>query len=246
MTPFSADSPAVAHGIGLFETILVVGGQAFDLPEHFRRMASSAAALGFPVPGERAFRSAVARAIRGASDECALRCVYAEDTTRWRLVASTFPIPATTIRRRKGARVITLDRSLVRSLPEHKLTSYAVSMVGLRQAVDAGADEGLFVDRRGRVLEGTTTNVFAVDGDTLITARDGILPGTVRARVIEHASRVVYRPPTVDELRNGSFLTSSLTGLAPITTVDGLRCAPPGPVFARLREAFGTPASRAG
>jgi branched-subunit amino acid aminotransferase/4-amino-4-deoxychorismate lyase len=236
MIRFAADSPAVAHGIGLFETMLVVGGQAFDLSQHSRRMADSAAALGFPLPSERAFRSAVARAVRGVRGECALRCVYAEDTTRWRLVASTFPIPATTLRRRKGARVITLDRSLVRSLPQHKLTSYAVSLIGLRQAIDAGADEGLFVDRRGRVLEGTTTNVFAIDGETLITARDGILPGIMRAWVIEHASRVVYRAPTVDELRNGSFLTSSLTGLAPITTVDGVRCAPPSATFASLVE----------
>lgn len=234
-TRFAADSPAVAHGIGLFETMLVVGGQAFALPEHFRRMADSAEALGFPPPTERAFRSAVARAVRSVDEECALRCVYAEDTARWRLVATTFPIPATTLRRRNGARVITLDRSLVRSLPQHKLTSYATSIIGLRQAMDAGADEGLFVDRRGRVLEGTTTNVFAIDGETLITARDGVLPGIMRAWVIEHASRVVYRAPTTDELRNGSFLTSSLTGLAAITMIDDVRCAPPGMAFVKLR-----------
>ena len=236
MTRFAADSPAVAHGIGLFETILVAGGQAFALSEHYRRMADSAAALGFPLPSERAFRSAVARAVRGVTGECALRCIYAEDTTGWRLVASTFPIPATTLRRRKGARVITLDRSLVRALPQHKLTSYAASILGLRQATDAGADEGLFVDRRGRVLEGTTTNVFAIDGETLITARNAILPGITRAWVIENAQRVVYGAPTVEELRNGSFLTSSLTGLAPIEFIDGIRCEPPGAAFAKLRR----------
>ena len=125
----------------------------------------------------------------------ALRCLYAQDSTGWKVVATTFPIPATTLRRRRGARVITLARDLVRALPQHKLTSYAVSMIGLRQAIDADADEGLFVDRRGRVLEGTTTNVFAIDGETLITARDAILPGIVRAWVIENASRVLYRPP---------------------------------------------------
>lgn len=236
MTRFAADSPAVAHGLGLFETMLVVRGQAFALPEHFRRMANSAETLGFPPPSERAFRSAIARALRDVAGECALRCVYAEDTTRWRLVATTFPIPATTLRRRKGARVITLDRALVRALPQHKMTSYAASIVGLRQATDAGADEGLFVDRRGRVLEGTTTNVFAIDGETLITTREGILPGIVRAWVIENASRVVYRAPTVDELQKGSFLTSSLTGLAPIAMIDGVRCEAPGPLFAQLRR----------
>jgi branched-subunit amino acid aminotransferase/4-amino-4-deoxychorismate lyase len=228
MTSFAADSPAVAHGMGLFETMLVVGGQVFDVDAHFRRMAASAEALGFPVPEERTFRDAVA-----------LRCVYVQDTARWQLVATTAPIPATTLRRRKGARVITLDRELTRALPRHKLTSYAPSMIGLHQAIAAGADEGLFVDRRGRVLEGTTTNVFAIDGSTLITARTGILPGIVRAWVLENAPRaglgIVHRAPTVEELRNGSFLTSSLTILAPITHLDGIRCLSPGPVFAKLR-----------
>jgi branched-subunit amino acid aminotransferase/4-amino-4-deoxychorismate lyase len=237
---FAADSPAVAHGLGLFETLLVVRGQVFDLREHFRRMAASAETLGFPLPDEHTFRETVTRAAKekDLTPECALRCLYAEDSTRWRLVATTFSIPKTTLRRRKGARAITLARDLVRALPQHKLTSYAASIVGLRQAIDAGADEGLFVDRRGRVLEGTTTNVFAIDGETLITARDAILPGIVRAWVIEHASRVLYRPPTIEELRNGSFLTSSLTELAPITTIDGIRCAPLGAAFQKLRAKY--------
>jgi branched-subunit amino acid aminotransferase/4-amino-4-deoxychorismate lyase len=241
MTSFAADSPAVAHGMGLFETMLVVGGQVFDVDAHFARLAASALVLGFPVPEERAFRDAVTRAARKVlSGEAALRCLYVQDTDRWRLVATTSPIPATTLRRRNGARVITLDRGLSRALPQHKLTSYAPSIIGLQQAIAAGADEGLFVDRRGRVLEGTTTNVFAIDGSTLITARTGILPGIVRAWVLEDAARagldIAYRSPTFDELRNGSFLTSSLTTLAPITHLDGVRCQSAGAVFARLRK----------
>lgn len=220
---FAADSPAVAHGLGLFETMLVVGGQVSKIDAHFARLAASAAALGFPAPDARAFRSAVARAVnkKDLTPESALRCVYAEDSTGWRLTATTFPIPATTLRRREGARVITLDRTFVRSLPQHKMTSYAVCALGLRQAIAAGADEALFVDAQGRVLEGTSTNVFAVSGDTLITARDGVLPGIMRASVIENAPHVIYRPPAIEELREGSFLTSSLTGIAPIVSVNG-------------------------
>jgi branched-subunit amino acid aminotransferase/4-amino-4-deoxychorismate lyase len=241
MTSFAADSPAVAHGMGLFETMLVVRGQAFDVEAHFRRIATSAEALGFPVPEERAFRNTVTLAARKVrADEVALRCIYVEDTARWRLVATTSPIPATTLRRRKGARVITLGRDLSRALPQHKLTSYAASIVGLRRAIAAGADEGLFVDARGRVLEGTTTNVFAIDGSALITARTGILPGIVRAWVLEKAAsaglEIVHRAPTIEELRNGSFLTSSLTTLAPIVKIDGVRCLSPGPAFTRLRK----------
>lgn len=250
MTRLSSDSPAVAHGIGLFETMLVVRGQVFHCDEHFRRLAASARALNFPPPSERTFRAAVARAAQQSLDEAALRCLYIatgadlDDAASWQLTATTGPIPPTTLRRRKGARVITLDRNLTRALPEHKLTSYAASVVGLRTAIAAGADEGLFLDRRGRVLEGTNTNVFAIHESTLITApvRAGILPGIVRAWVLEHAAHVGLeireRTPTVDELRNGSFLTSSLTKLAPIVKLDGVACARPGRAFLRLRRMY--------
>ena len=250
MTRLSPDSPAVAHGIGLFETLLVVRGQVFHVDEHFRRLAASCRTLNFPPPSERTFRAVVARAAQQSLDEAALRCLYIatgmdlDDGASWQLTATTGPIPPITLRRRKGARVITLDRNLARALPEHKLTSYAASIVGLRNAIDAGGDEGLFLDRRGRVLEGTATNVFAVADSTLITApvKAGILPGIVRAWVLDHASRVgleiIERTPTVDELRNGSFLTSSLTTLVPIVKLDGVACARPGRAFLQLRRMY--------
>jgi branched-subunit amino acid aminotransferase/4-amino-4-deoxychorismate lyase len=252
MKSVSPESPAVAHGLGLFETMLVRRGQVFQLEEHFRRLAASAHALQFPLPAEKVFRDAIGQAAGTVAnlDEAALRCLYIATGKElaagrsWQLLATTGPIPATTLRRRKGARVITLDRSLSRSLPGHKLTSYAASVVGLRMAIAAGADEGLFVDGRGAILEGTATNVFAMDGAKLITTpvRAGILPGIVRAWVLEHAAgaglEVIERKPTVAELRRGSFLTSSLTTLAPIVRIDGLPCARPGSFLARLRRRF--------
>ena len=238
MIRLRADSPAVAHGMGLFETMLVVRGVVVQRDEHFARLAASAEALGFPPPDARAFRAAVARAAKHADDEAALRCLYVQDVDRWRLIATVGPIPPVTLRRRNGARAITLDRSFSRALPEHKLTSYAASTIGLQRAINAGADEALFVDRDGRVLEGTATNVFALNGSTLITAPRGILPGIVRASVLERARAVgldvIERAPTVDELRDGGFLTSSLTLLAPLVELDGRACRPPNSAFAAL------------
>lgn len=212
----------------IFETMLVVRGHVVQAAEHFARLRTSAIALGLPVPDERAFRDAIAGA-----DEGMVRCVYDG------MFAATFgPIPPRTLRRRKGARVMTLDRGIVREQPEHKLTSYAEWLRG--QTIDI--DEALFVDRRGHILEGLTTNVFAIDGDTLITARDRVLPGIVRAWVLANASRaglrVAHRRPSVDELRRGAFLTSSLTLLAPIVQLDGVACARPGPAFATLQRLY--------
>ena len=221
---------------GLFETMLAIGGRVVQREEHFARLARSARELGLPAPDEEAFRAAVASAVR-SEEEMAVRCIYENA----RFTASAGPIPIVTLHRRDGAHVVTLGPGVVRDRPSHKLTSYITS----RPAIPAGANEALFVDGRGHILEGTTTNVFAVAGETLITAGDNILPGIVRAWVIEHATKVIQRRPTVAELRAGSFLTSSLTPLAPIVTVDGVGCEAPGREFERLREMYSLSLSRA-
>ena len=241
----SVDAPALAHGLGLFETLLVVRGRAVQVEEHLQRMLASARALSFPLPDEDAFRLAVTKAAKEVAslEEAALRCMFlAMSDTAWRLTASAAPIPATTLLRRRRGRAITLAHG--RALPEHKLTSYAASTIGLRQAIAQGAEEGLFLDSRGRVLEGTATNVFAIDDATLLTApvHAGILPGVVRAWVLAHAARagltVVERAPSMEELRRGGFFTSSLTTLAPIRRIDGIACAAPGTTFTKLRRDY--------
>jgi len=214
---------------GLFETMLAIGGGVVQREEHFARLARSARELGLPEPDEEEFRAAVAGAER-SEEEMAVRCIYENA----RFTATAGPIPIVTLHRRDGAHVVTLDRGVVRDRPSHKLTSYLTS----RPAIPAGANEALFVDGRGHILEGTTTNIFAVAGETLITAHDAVLPGIVRAWVIEHATKVIERRPTVAELRAGSFLTSSLTPLAPLVTLDGVACKPPGSVFEELRRKY--------
>jgi len=241
----SPDAPALAHGLGLFETMRAVRGRVVEAEEHLARMLASARTLAFPAPDADAFRRALAKAAKGvaAMDEAALRCLYIDaGEGPWRLLATAHAIPETTLRRRRRGRAIALAHA--RALPAHKLTSYAASTIGLRQALAKNADEGLFVDRKGRVLEGTATNIFAIDGDTLVTAplRDGILPGVVRAWVIANAARVgvniIERAPAIDELRAGSFFTSSLTTLAPIRAVDGRACRTPSRAFAALRRLY--------
>jgi branched-subunit amino acid aminotransferase/4-amino-4-deoxychorismate lyase len=239
-----AGAPALVHGIGLFETMRVVRGRVLHQEAHFDRMLASAQALGFENPASSRFHAETARALAAfgaCAGEASMRCSWIQcDPDDWRMLATASEIPDVTLRRRRRGRVITLGRELVRSMPVHKLTSYAACVIGLQNAVAAGADEGLFVDSRRRILEGTSTNVFAIDGETLLTPpiRAGILPGVTRALVIDEAHargwRVVERTLTKDDLLRGSFLTGSLTGIAAIRVLDGAPCRAPSAV--RLRK----------
>ena len=245
MKQLGIQSPAVAHGIGLFETMLVIDGRVLFADEHFERMRRSASDIGFPAPDANRFQDAVLAAAQQGAGESAVRCVYAAggsigDPRSWTLEAEGGPIPTVTLLRRAHGRAMTLDGSYTRSLPQHKLTSYAICVIGLQRALAAGSDEALFVDSGGAVLEGTATNVFAIANDSLITApiAAGILPGVMRAWVLAEAARrgiaIENRAPALAELRQGAFLTGSLTLLTPVRAVNGAACRAPGEVFTAI------------
>jgi branched-chain amino acid aminotransferase len=252
MTRVDAFSPAAAHGAGLFETILVVRGQPVLYEEHVARLLSSCDALDFARPDVARLRGHVLRQLAPLARrrEIALRIAWLATTddpaksSSWTVATSIGPLPRGTIGRRRHGRAIVLPREHARALPRHKTTSYLPSIVALHAARAAGADEALFVDARGRILEGATTNVFAVDGRRLITppVSAGLLPGIMRGWVIANAPRlglrVVERLLTREMLLKGSFMTGSLTNIAPIRILDGKSCGDVEAIVRPLQDLF--------
>jgi branched-subunit amino acid aminotransferase/4-amino-4-deoxychorismate lyase len=244
------DAPALARGIGFFETILVVKGRPAFLDEHFERMRSGAESIGFPGPAASAFVKEAARATKEVArhEEASIRISWlaiGSDLDRlgsWKLVSTSGRVPEATLRRRARGRVIVLGSSMGRTRPELKTVSYVPSVLGLREAARRDADEALFTNDEGEILEGTTSNVFALAGDTLITppVSAGLLPGVMRRWVVENAERagleVRERTLTRDDLLAGSFLTGSLTRIARIRFLDEIRCRLPGPKLRRLER----------
>ena len=68
-----------------------------------------------------------------------------------------------------------------------KTTSYAENVLALDIARERGASEAIFADTRGRVSEGTGSNIFWSDGERLHTPPldTGCLAGVTRALLLE-------------------------------------------------------------
>ena len=115
-------------------------------------------------------------------------------------------------------------------LPGVKSTSYAVNMAAEAEAKRRGADEAVFVDGDGLVLEGTVTNVWWRKGETLFTPalELGILAGVTRAALLEIAPSCGYGVEEgtfpLDELRSAdeAFTSSSVREVMPLVELDGL------------------------
>ena len=246
------DAPALARGVGFFETLWVLDRRPIFFEAHLARLRTSCAALAGPGPRPSAVRDAARRALReaGRGGEYGMRWSYLAvardiDAPRsWRFFAMLFPIPPEILRKRRGVRAVLLPRGWERTTPRWKTIDYRASIAGARLARGKSAEEGIFLDARGRVREGTASNVFLLSGRRAATApvSAALLPGVVRSWVIENAPRVGLaveeRSFSSERLCRGGFFTSSLTGIAPIESLDGERCARPAPVLADLRALY--------
>ena len=121
-----------------------------------------------------------------------------------------------------GVKVITAE--LVRKDPRIKDTGFISSSIVERAQVDADVFEVLLT-KNGNILEGMTSNFYATKGNTLITARRGILLGVTRRAILRLARgqgmSIIYHSPSVDKKFHEAFLTSSSRGVVPIIAIDG-------------------------
>ncbi|WP_306116870.1 MULTISPECIES: aminotransferase class IV [unclassified Roseovarius] len=117
---------------------------------------------------------------------------------------------------------------------------------GLFEAKDAGYETVILSDHNGNVTEGPGFNLFALKGDTVITADTGVLHGITRQTALElcRAKGLVTeeRALPVDELMQADevFLSSSGGGIIPVRQI-GERVfsnGAAGPVASGLRQDY--------
>lgn len=111
----------------------------------------------------------------------------------------------------------------------------------LIQAIQAGADEALMLDPSGFVSSCNSTNFFVVRHGALWTSSgrycfNGITRATV-VRLAREAGIPVHEGDfTLAEVyaADEAFVTGTLAGLTPVSSVDGRALAPLGPLTQRL------------
>jgi branched-chain amino acid aminotransferase len=237
-------------GDGVFETLKTVDGVPFALSRHLGRLRRSAAGLDLIVPDDATIRNAI--------DVVLADTAIARGRLRITVSSGVGPLgsgrggqPATVVVAHTeaapwppAARLATVpwprnERGATAGL---KTTSYADNVVALRASHHAGADEALFLDTRGRVCEGTGSNIFYFVNGHLVTPSlaTGCLAGVTRALVMELVDVMVADAP-VELLGSAeeAFITSSTRDVLPVSHLDGIPfpCCP-GPRTTAALEAL--------
>ncbi len=133
---------------------------------------------------------------------------------------------------------------LRRENPHAKDTRFIATARAAYGRLPAGIEEGLLVDK-GCLLEGLSSNFFAVVDGVLRTDEERVLLGVTRSLVLEMADGLVAVERSavrVAELPRASeaFLTSVSREVLPVVRIDGrsLGEGRVGPVTRRIREGF--------
>jgi branched-subunit amino acid aminotransferase/4-amino-4-deoxychorismate lyase len=179
----SATDRALTHGLGLYETLKLVGAVPVFFEEHLARLQSGLDELGIEPPFAKAELAAqICRLSRegGTTDgACRLLVTAGPPDGRASLLIQNerreFPHRPLAVVTYRGVRV----------RAQLKAMTVMQSYLAQRAAGAAGADDAILVDDEGRIFEGATSNMFIVRGGGLVTppAEGAILPGVMRAKM---------------------------------------------------------------
>lgn len=239
--------------LGVYGALRTFGHDRFlDLDGHLARTRRSVQRLGWDYTFDEArMRRCLDAACTGAPfaemrvrfDVLAAPATALGTRSRELIALAPFTPPAREVYQR-GVQVVT-TRALSRGDPLSKTADFVARRRRIERETP-GAYERLIVDAGGAILEGFSSNFYAVCGGVLVTAGEGVLEGITRRIVLDLATArgvpVALRPPRLDELDSAqeAAISSSSRGLVPVVGIDGRPVGKgvPGPVITGLREAY--------
>lgn len=247
-------------GDGVYEVIPVYSGRPFRLKQHLQRLENNLAAIRIDKPLSHAEWEAIIRRLiedHGAVDQALYLQVtrgmaakrdhaFPADATPT-VFAMTNPLPKPDQERnRQGFAAITVNDERWNNCHIKAITLLA-NLLARQEAVDAGAQEAIFI-RDGKAVEGAASNLFIVRDRLLITPPRSkhLLPGITRDFVLElaagHGIPYAEAEIPVEELKNADeiWMTSSIREILPITSLDGkpVGSGVAGPGWLRMQELF--------
>jgi branched-chain amino acid aminotransferase len=253
------------YGDGVFEGIRSYNGVVFHLKEHIDRLYNSAHAIMLEVPiTKEEMSGAVLETLRRNNlKDAYIRLVVTRGVGDLGLDPRKCPKPSVIIitvpvlklyDEEKRAGGISMIVSWIRRDPvdatshEIKSLNYLNSILAKIEAINAGVDEAIILDKNGFITEATAENIFMVKNGKIIKppTSSGALAG-VTANIVQRIAEklhypVIERNITVTELYNAdeAFLTGTGAEVLPIREVNKRKIADGriGPITKKILDEF--------
>jgi branched-chain amino acid aminotransferase len=248
MQPGSLDEGTRNLPAGAYTTFRTFGRtHVLRLSDHFKRLDETARLAGKAVEIDPALlRQGLRRALNA----------YPAGETRVRITLDLVQQQGTIYLLVEGLRtpspeayengVRTVTRRMQRNNPKAKLTNFIETASTVRRELPKGIEEAIMIGEDDRVLEGLSSNFFAVRQGTIWTAEQGVLSGITRSFVLEviHEEGIPLRLEALPEAElselDEAFITSASRAVLPVVEIDGRPVAngKPGPITRKLLQGY--------
>ncbi|MFT5388331.1 MAG: branched-chain amino acid aminotransferase [Lysobacterales bacterium] len=230
-TPKEIESlrPGVLNATGVFETMRVIDGSVVFLEQHFKRFKSGVSVFKLPVSYDLyAIETKLNQVIkRNTINNGRIRlATWISDKRICSaiVVAEIKPIG-------KGFKATIVSTIRNPTYYSHvKSLRYALFYNALKEAQKKGFDEAILCNDQGFVVEGATSNIFAIKKECVLTSpvSAGCLNGITRQKVIQVARRKGFKvkveniTPAQLKRCDEIFITNAVVGIMPIVNIDGV------------------------
>lgn len=255
----SALDRGLHFGDGVFETIACLNGRARFLRLHLERLGHGCRTLGISAPAERALRGEV-EGLAGTQDRSIVKLIVTRGVATVRGYAVSGSEQATRVAIRYSWPVedpilrqqgVSVRMAAVRlgenpALAGLKHCNRLEQILARRETSAAETAEALMLSRSGRLVSGTMTNVFLVDGPPhaprLRTPAIDLcgVAGIMRRVVLREAAKAGLTAeecslwPADLAAASEVFLTNARVGIWPVCRIED-RMLTPGPLTRRLQ-----------
>lgn len=224
----SLDSLAITLPDGVYTTLRIYEyNKLFQFDAHFRRLEESLRLSEYKLGiNKQPFRLILEKIVNQYEfKDIKLRLHLPFNNLKTCIILLEKIIPYPEFVHKVGVKVKT--NQLLRSNPKAKLTSFIqLAFEEKRSLKDLGLEESIITNKNTELLEGLTSNFFAIRNNVILTADKNILHGVTRQLVLEEAEKnginVILAPIHLEELLNISeaFITSTSRGVMPVVQID--------------------------
>ncbi len=209
-------------GYGVFETLRTYQGRIFCLKEHLKRLLNSARVINLTHAYQLDELSRITSESfqKSGLSESRIKIVLTETEL---LIIPHKLVLKPDIWYQKGIKTASLP--LLRIFPEAKTLNNLTFVFSHKYALSQNIPEVILVDRSGIAREGSYTNLFWIENQSLCTTKTRILKGITRDLVLKEASKimtVLEKDQKITEIVKADevFLTSTIGEIIPVVQID--------------------------
>ena len=224
---------------GLFETMIARRNKVINFERHFDRLESGASILDINIPEKEILLSNISDVLDANSlDLSVIRLTISRGYDYERGLTIHDSSPSIIIRvaphsvnqgNKISLTISSIRRNEASPIPNIKSLSYVDSVVAKNQAVKNGFDDALLLNTKGNISCATSSNVFVVQGDFLITppAHEGVLLGVTRSIIMENVAFMNLKmieqsvKPEFDSF-DEVFITNVVSGVTSVSSIDSI------------------------